>query len=111
MTSPASPGDLDHLREAWLAAWPTALGLWGRYTRLAEPRWCSSKEQEADEHLTSSFAMIRLDDHAIVISLRQVQELGLQRFALEVMAHEIGHHVLAPGDLSDHGQMIARMRC
>src|SRR6185436_13401489 len=26
------------------------------------------------------------------------------------MAHEIGHHVLTPGDLDDHARMIARMR-
>ena len=36
--------------------------------------------------------------------------MGLGDFAQEVLAHEIGHHVLAPATLTDHGRMIARMR-
>ena len=33
-----------------------------------------------------------------------------EQFPVEVLAHEIGHHVLAPATLTDHGRMIARMR-
>jgi len=66
--------------------------------------------EEKAEELTGSFAMIRFEDHAVVISLRQVEAFGLQEFALEVMAHEIGHHVLTPGDVNDHVRMIAHMR-
>src|SRR6185503_2731150 len=34
----------------------------------------------------------------------------VESFATEVLAHEIGHHVLAPATLTDHARMIARMR-
>ncbi len=101
---------LADLQTAWRARWPEALEIWSRYTRLQEPRWCLTLDDEKAEQLTGSFAMIRFDDHIIVVSLRQVEALGLEDFALEVMAHEIGHHVLTPGDLNDHARMIARMR-
>ena len=37
-------------------------------------------------------------------------EQKLEAFAIEVMAHEIGHHVYCPADLTDHGRCIARIR-
>lgn len=54
--------------------------------------------------------MIRLTDHAVVISLPQIKANKLQKFPLEIMAHEIGHHVYCPADLTDQGRMLARMR-
>ena len=44
------------------------------------------------------------------MSLPEVVACGVEQFPLEVLAHEIGHHVLAPATLTDHGRMIARMR-
>lgn len=101
---------LTTLRDTWAARWPEALALWSRFTKLREPRWCTTTQEERAEHLTGSFAMIRLDDHSVVISLRQVRELKLDEYALEILAHEIGHHVFTPGDLTDHARMIAYMR-
>lgn len=102
--------DLDTVRAHWQAAWPAALDTWSKFTRLSEPRWCYTAEDEKREGLTASFAMIRLDDHAVVISLKQIAELGLANFAPQILAHEIGHHVYTPADLTDHARMIARMR-
>lgn len=106
---PTTMKDLAILQEQWQAQWPHALALWSRFTKLTEPRWCATRVAEKKEGLDGSFAMIRFDDHAVVVSLRQVRELGLEDLSLEVLAHEIGHHVYAPGDLSDHGRMLARM--
>jgi hypothetical protein len=102
--------ELTQLQADWAAHWPAALAVWSRFAQLREPRWCLTQEDEKREHLSGSFAMIRLDDHAIVISLRQIQQLKLQQFHREIMAHEIGHHILCPADLADHGRTIARMR-
>ncbi len=107
---PASPEDLAALRGQWAAAWPGALETWSRFTRLRPPMLCLSDEDARREGLTGSFAMIRLVDQAIVVSLPQVAAAGVGRFALEVLAHEIGHHVLAPATLTDHARTIARMR-
>ena len=103
---PAPPS----LEEAWRAQWAAALEAWSRFTRLSPPTWCSSEAEERREQLTGSFAMIRLVDHAVVISLRQIRERGLERFAVPILAHEIGHHVHAPGDLTDNARLFARVR-
>lgn len=102
--------DLEALRERWAVAWPGALALWSRYTQLHDPTWCCTRQEEAAAGLEDSFAMIRFLDHAVVISLRQIAERGLENFAREILGHEIGHHVYCPGDLNDHARLIARIR-
>lgn len=102
--------DLAALRDAWDAHWAEALACWSPFTRLRRPTFCLTEEDEQREGLTGSFAMIRLTDHAVVIGLRQIAAEGLGAFATEILAHEIGHHVLAPGDLSRHARSLARIR-
>jgi hypothetical protein len=102
--------DLEKLRADWSGRWPDALADWSRFVKLSEPRWCLTEKEEKQEGLSGSFAMIRLPDQAVVISLRQVRERGLERFAREIAAHEIGHHVYCPGNMTDQGRMVARMR-
>jgi hypothetical protein len=84
--------------------------VWSKFTKLRDPQWCFNENDAKREGLTGSFAMIRLDDQAVVIGLHLIEDQKLQPYALEILAHEIGHHVYAPADLSDHGRMIARMR-
>ncbi len=100
----------DQLRDAWTGRWNEALNLWSNYVKLSTPRFCTNEAEEKREGLTGSFAMIRLTDHAVVISLAQVAHYELEDYPLEILGHEIGHHVYCPGDLLDHGRMIARMR-
>ncbi|HWP44722.1 MAG TPA: VWA domain-containing protein, partial [Blastocatellia bacterium] len=102
--------ELSRLKDEWARRWPEALALWSKFTKLREPRWCFTAQEEKEENLSGSFAMIRLTDHAIVISLAQVLDQKLQAFPLEILGHEIGHHVYCPADLSDQGRMIARIR-
>lgn len=94
----------------WRSAWPKALNHWSSYVQLSEPVWCTNADQEKRESLTGSFAMIRLLDHAVVISLRQIIESGLEEFAEEILAHEIGHHVYCPANLNDNARMLSRTR-
>lgn len=110
MAEPApAPPDPADLRDPWLAAWPHALALWSPFTRLSPPILCATAAQEKAEGLTASFAMIRLTDHRVVISLRQIAEKGLGAYALAILAHEVGHHVYAPGDLRDNARLLARV--
>ena len=99
-----------NLKEKWLALWPDAIETWSKYLKLSDPHFCLTKEEETKEYLSSSFAMIRLDDHAVVISLRMVIENELQNYPLEIMCHEIGHHVYCPADLTDNARIIARIQ-
>ncbi len=109
-TSVADQATLKALEAQWLQAWPQAIADWSNYVQLKEPIWCYTRQQEKRESLLGSFAMIRLKDHSVVISLAQVAEKGLQRFATEILAHEIGHHVYCPADLTDNVRLIARIR-
>lgn len=101
---------LDELEQRWLAAWPDALAAWSKFTRLRPPLLCRTRDQAKKEGLNDSFAMIRLTDQAVIVSLPEVQKCHVSELAVEILAHEIGHHVLAPANLTDHGRMIARMR-
>jgi len=101
---------IDILKSQWQQIWPKALRIWSRFTRLSEPIWCGSDEAAAAEGLTESVAMIRLNDHAVVINLADIARRGMGDFALEILAHEIGHHVYCPADLTDNARMIARLR-
>lgn len=107
MNEPAPTNDA--LRP-WREAWPAALATWSRFTRLQDPRLCESHFEAAAEGLTGSFAMIRLVDQRVVIDLQSVAHHGLGDLALEILAHEIGHHVLAPATATDHARLLARMR-
>ncbi|QGZ38868.1 hypothetical protein IP92_05273 [Pseudoduganella flava] len=96
--------------QAWRAAWPDALAAWSRYTRLGEPLLCAHTIEAAAEGLQGSFAMIRLADQRVVIDLEAVCRHGLEGYATEILAHEIGHHVLAPASVTDHLRLLARIR-
>jgi hypothetical protein len=98
------------LIERWRAAWPDALAAWSKYTRLHDARFCHTTVAAAEEGLRGSFAMIRLSDQSVVVDLQSIKELGLEDYAVEILAHEIGHHVLAPGSAADHFRLLARMR-
>ncbi len=102
--------NLNAVLERWRALWPQALALWSSYARLSEPVWCLTEQDAQRERLTMSFAMIRLTDHAVVLNLQDIAERGLTEFPLEVMGHEIGHHIYCPGDLTDQGRLLARVR-
>jgi len=100
------------LSDTWRAHWPGALAIWSRYTKLREPVWCEIPAQAGREGIGAgdSGAMIRLTDQVVVISFPNLVKAGLHRFPLEILAHEIGHHVYCPGDLADQAQLLARIR-
>ncbi len=97
------------LAERWSAAFPAALAAWSAYTRLKPPLLLETSAAAKNEGLVGSFAMIRLVDQTVVIDLEQVRQLGIEDYAVEVLAHEIGHHVYAPASISDHTRSLARM--
>lgn len=105
MSATSSP-----LVDRWQAAWPQALDTWSRFTRLHAARLCATRVEAAREGLRGSFAMIRLADQSVVVDLESVQALGLEDYGVEILAHEIGHHVLAPATAADQFRLLARIR-
>jgi hypothetical protein len=101
---------LDVVEAKFRDAWPSALTAFSPYTRLFPPIYCQTVEEEKREGLTGSFAMIRMRDDRIVISIRQVVERGLADHGGAILAHEVGHYVHAPGTLIEHIRLHDRMR-
>lgn len=104
------PSTIAHIKEQWQQTWSQAKQVWSPYVKLREPQWCLSSKEAVKEGLTGSFAMIRLNDHRIVIDLEKVHQEGVADFALEVLAHEIGHHIYTPANLYDNASMLSRIR-
>src|SRR3954451_9672815 len=103
----------DHLENicfAWKENWPQARSVWSPFVKLREPIWCLTSKEAANEGLTGSFAMIRLNDHRIVIDIDKVNTYGVADFSMQVLAHEIGHHVYSPANLHDNATLLARIR-
>jgi len=90
----------------WTEKWEEALALWSDYVKLRPPKFILTEKEEKELGITESFAAIRLVDHQIVLSVRKLINLKLEDYPLEIMGHEIGHHVYCPGDLSDQGKLI-----
>jgi hypothetical protein len=106
----SEPLPVDDALKPWRDAWPAALATWSRFTRLQDPRLCRTQTEASKEGLSGSFAMIRLIDQRVVIDLEEIARLDLADYALEILAHEIGHHVLAPATATDHARLVARIR-
>lgn len=97
----ASRSERKSLSAEWLSRWPEALAAWGRFVSLHRPTWAGVRD---------SFAMFRLDNRSVIVDLDAVHRLGLADLPVEVLAHEVGHHVLCPADLADSARLLARVR-
>lgn len=105
-----NPRNVTLLRKQWEAEWEEALATFSRFTKLTPPHYATSGREAKRQGLTDSFAMIRLVDKTIVINLEEIQTSKLEDCARVILAHEIGHHVYAPGDLNDNARLMARIR-
>ncbi len=102
--------DVGQALDLWKSSWQQAKLEWNPLLRLQEPIWCLSHKEAHKEGLTGSFAMIRLTDHRIVINLEEIVERNIVDYALEILAHEIGHHIFTPANLYDNAILLNRIR-
>lgn len=100
----------DHNLSHWQQQWHSALGLWSEHLQLQEPLWLFDVEASRAAGLTESFAAIRLTSQRVMVNLQQVAERNLSDCSLEILAHEIGHHVYAPANMNQHLQLLAVIR-
>lgn len=91
----------------WQEAWPAALDAWSAYTLLRDPLLLATSKEANREGLGDGIAAIRLRDQAIMVNLARTHKLGLDRHALAILAHEVGHHVYVPGNLADNARLLA----
>lgn len=90
----------------WESKWNEALKLWSEYVKLSPAKFLFTEMEEQKEGLTTSFAAIRLKDHRVLLSVNKIKSFQLEDFALEILGHEIGHHVYCPGDLVDQSKLV-----
>lgn len=102
--------EIEETLVSWKTHWQQAKLEWNPLLRLQEPIWCMTHQEALKEGLTDSFAMIRLTDHRIVINLEEITKRGIVDYAIEVLAHEIGHHIFAPANLYDNAILLNRIR-
>lgn len=101
-------GEADDLRLApWRAAWPAALAAWSAHTLMREPQLLRTVAAARDVGLEQGIAAIRLADATILVNLKQIEALGLHGCEQAILAHEIGHHILAPGNMANHIRLHA----
>lgn len=98
------------LADEWRTHWPAALRAWGPFITLHDPTMYTSTKDAREAGLTGSFAAFSLYDREVMIDLDAVRQLGLTDLPLEVLAHEVGHHVLCPADLADKARLLVRVR-
>lgn len=99
--------DLGAVRRQWQAAWPEALAAWGRFTRLGAP---TLHGPGGAPEGVGSFAWFSTTRVSVHVDLAEVVALGIEDHAVAVLAHEVGHHVLSPGDLTTSALLVARTR-
>lgn len=102
--------EIEQTLALWRSHWKQAKLEWNPLLRLQEPIWCLSHQDAKKEGLSGSFAMIRLTDHRIVINLEEIVERGISDYAIEILAHEIGHHIFTPANLYDNAILLNRIR-
>lgn len=99
--------DYPALVDRWSQAWPAALDCWGPSLRLAAPVFLTDLSPPGSPW---SFAWFDLSEVRATIDLRVVVTLGIDDLPLPVLAHEIGHHVLAPADATGRARIVERCR-
>lgn len=106
MTVPAASADL---LARWRSEWPNALAVWSAYTLLREPRFIEASDEATKEGMAGEIAAIRLYDHSVMVNTLTIRQRRLEDHALAILAHEVGHHVYVPGNLTDNARMLAAM--
>ncbi len=105
----SAPGPRVDLAGQWLAQWPAALAAWSSYTQLRAPQFFDDHRAALRDGMAGEIAAIRLRDQVVMVNLATIRSRKLEDNALAVLAHEIGHHVYAPGNLTDDARMLAAM--
>jgi hypothetical protein len=95
------------LLDRWRAVWPQALAAWSSYTLLREPRFLEDDTTAKENGMLAQIAAIRLRDHTVMINVKEVKARDLEDCALAILAHEIGHHIYVPANMTDQGRLIA----
>lgn len=96
-------------------AWPAAQAVWSPSTRLHAPTVHAAAGPDGvetgEDRPGSALAWLDLSTMSVHVDTGVMAALGLGvQDCLAVLAHEVGHHVLAPGDMTTAARVAARVR-
>ncbi|HLX64997.1 MAG TPA: VWA domain-containing protein [Planctomycetota bacterium] len=100
---PLTDGDL---LKRWEDTWQAALSVWSSFTMLRAPTFFREDAEAKADGMAGEIAAIRLVDQTVMVNLNTIRGLGIEDKALEVLAHEIGHHVFVPANMTDSARMF-----
>ncbi len=108
--TPSHLSKLLALESQWRAAWPRALRTWSPYVNLREPTFYKSTTDAKTGGMQDTFAQISMLDLGTQIDLTQVVQYKVEEFDVEILSHEIGHHILCPGSMVDLVRLTALLK-
>lgn len=86
-------------------AWERAKETWSRYIRLRPPQVFEDKNAVEQAGMGKDIARFGMADYDIEVNAMSIREMGLEDLVDVILAHEIGHHALAPGNLLMHARL------
>jgi hypothetical protein len=97
---------IEEIEKKWSKLWPDALKLWSQYINLRKPSFYHTNKEAINHGVKDTFAQISMADLGTHFNLEEILDYGLEDLAMPIMCHEIGHHVLIPGNLADLARLI-----
>ena len=88
------------------AAWETAKLTWSKYIRLLDPIISDDEAFLKKEAMINEIARFSLANLRVVVNLDEIKKDGLEDHLDVILAHEVGHHVLAPGNLVTLARLV-----
>lgn len=87
--------------------WEWAKATWSKFVRLQDPIILSDASTIAKVDMQHDIARFGLANLQIEVNVLEMKEAGLLPFLDIVLAHEVGHHVLAPGNLLTDARLVS----
>ncbi|MBD3188672.1 hypothetical protein GF325_17730, partial [Candidatus Bathyarchaeota archaeon] len=95
------------LSPSLLESWERAKLAWSKFTRLQDPLVLSNIDDIIEHQMQGVMAQIEMADLRVILNMISITQLKLENLLDVIMAHEVGHHVLAPGSLLNHVRLVS----
>src|SRR5512137_1912295 len=87
--------------------WEKAKNTWSKFVRLQEPTMLSDPAAIKEVGMERDIARFGLASLHVEVNMVEMKAAGLLPFLDIVLAHEVGHHVLAPGNLLVDAKLVS----
>ncbi|MEX2682308.1 MAG: hypothetical protein Q6373_011975 [Candidatus Sigynarchaeota archaeon] len=87
--------------------WERAKNTWSKFVRLQDPAMLSEAEVISKAGMQGEIARFGMATLKIEVNAAELNAAGLAPFLDIILAHEVGHHVLAPGNLLADAKLVS----